>query len=86
MYYKNAYSMIKAFLKHGYLLREYRTNITLIPKNEKDSMKKVIQYRLISLCNVSYKFISKILLIVASSSSQNSIAFSKYIYPKQGYE
>lgn len=53
--------MVKDFLKHGHILRDLnRTNITLIQK-KKDRPKKVSEYRPISLCNVSFKFISKLL-------------------------
>lgn len=48
--------MIKTFLRHGHLLKESNnTHITLILK--KDNLENVSNYRSISLCNVSYKFI-----------------------------
>lgn len=57
---KNICSMVKVFLKHGRLLRDLnRTNITFIPK--KDKPEKVNEYRPISLFNISYKFISKLI-------------------------
>lgn len=57
---KNISHMIIAFLKHGYLLRELnKTHITLIPKN--DNPRKVSDCRRISLCNVTYKLILKLL-------------------------
>lgn len=56
----NICGMIKALLRHGYILRTLnRTNITLIPK--KDKLEKINDCRPISLFNMSYKFISKLL-------------------------
>ena len=52
--------MVRAFFHNGHLLKEMnRTFITLIPKLE--SPKTSHHYRPISLCNVSYKIIAKIL-------------------------
>lgn len=52
--------MVKSFLKYGHLLKEIdRTHITSIPK--KENPKRVSDYRPISLCNVSYNFIYKVL-------------------------
>lgn len=48
------------FFQTGYLLKEINhTNVALIPKIENPSM--VTHYRPISLCNVVYKIISKLL-------------------------
>lgn len=52
--------MMEAFSKHGHQLRDLNlTNITLILK--KDNPVNIRDYRPTSLCNVSYKFISKLL-------------------------
>lgn len=52
--------MVKAFFLSGYLFRELnRTSIVLIPK--KDNPVRVTDDRPISLYNVFYKFISKLL-------------------------
>lgn len=57
---KTNYCMIQAFLHHEDLLTELNNiNITLFSK--KDNPERVNNYRTISLCNVSYKFISKLL-------------------------
>lgn len=57
---KNVFGLINSFLKHGRLPQELdTTDITLIPK--KDNQEKVNDYRPSSLCNISYKFISKLL-------------------------
>lgn len=48
---KYIFHMVQAFLHYGYLLKDLnRTYISLIPK--KENLKKVCNYRLISLCNV----------------------------------
>lgn len=52
--------MIKAFLHRWYILRELNeTYITHIPK--KDNPTKVSDFRPVSLCNITYQFISKLL-------------------------
>lgn len=52
--------MVQRFFSNGYMLSELNYNfIALIPKL--DSQTKISQYRPISLCNVSYKIIFKIL-------------------------
>jgi hypothetical protein len=54
-------NMVKAFFHLGFLLKSLNhTFITLIPKVR--TPKRVTQFRPISLCNVSYKIISKILV------------------------
>lgn len=53
-------SVVQHFFKHGFLLKSLNpTFITLIPKSNKAC--QVDQYRPISLCNVTYKIISKII-------------------------
>lgn len=57
---KIIYHIIRAFLQHGHRLKELSlTHIMLIP--EKDTFEKVSDYGHISLCNISYKFVSKLL-------------------------
>ena len=52
--------MVKAFCYNGHMLKEInKTFITLIPKY--DSLESTNYFRPISLCNVSYKIIAKIL-------------------------
>ena len=52
--------VVRSFFAGGHILSEInRTNICLIPKSSKAST--VNQFRPISLCNVAYKIISKIL-------------------------
>ncbi|XP_013738880.1 uncharacterized protein LOC106441631 [Brassica napus] len=51
---------VKGFLQHNILdPRLSQTNICLIPKTDRPS--EMSEFRLISLCNVSYKIISKVL-------------------------
>lgn len=68
LFYQTYWSIVKHdvvatvqhFFASGYLLRSLNhTNIVLIPK--KDNPTLASRYRPISLCNVLYKFISKIL-------------------------
>lgn len=49
-----------AFFKHCYLLRELKKTHTMLILG-KENLKEVNNYRAIILCNVSYKFILKIL-------------------------
>lgn len=52
--------MVRACLHRGYLLKEFNeTYITLIP--EKKNPLKIHDFRPINLCNVAYKFISKLM-------------------------
>ena len=54
-------NMVKAFFHSGFLLRSLNhTYITLIPKVP--TPERVTQFRPISLCNVTYKIISKVLI------------------------
>jgi hypothetical protein len=54
-------NMVKAFFHSGFLLKSLNhTFISLIPKVP--TLERVTQFRPISLCNVSYKIISKILV------------------------
>lgn len=65
------------FFRTGEILEEFnRTNIVLIPKvpNPED----VSQFRSISLCNYSYKILSKIL------ANRLKIVFPEIISPEQG--
>lgn len=56
----SGFNMIRAFLHHRFLLRQLTgMYITLIPQKENPT--KVNDLRPISLCNVAYKFISKVL-------------------------
>lgn len=51
---------VQFFFREGYLIKPLNhTFITLIPKKEKPNL--VQHFRLISLCNVVYKIITKIL-------------------------
>lgn len=53
-------SVVQHFFKHGFLLKSLNhTFITLIPKSKKGC--QVDHYRPISLCNVTYKVISKMI-------------------------
>lgn len=64
------YNMIRAFLHHGQVFKELNnTYITLIPK--KENLFKVNDFRPINLCNFSYKFISKLLVIDYIQCSQS---------------
>lgn len=71
--------MVKSFFQSGRLLRELNhTNIVLIPKGDKP--RKITQFRPISLCNVVYKIISKVLTnrlkkVVSKVISPNQSAF-----------
>lgn len=52
--------MVQDFFHHGYMLKALNHSfITMIPKSDHSS--KIGHYRPISLCNVAYKIISKIL-------------------------
>lgn len=52
--------VVQSFFRDRYMLKDLNfTFITLIPKNDKASL--VTHYRPISLCNVLYKIISKLL-------------------------
>ena len=69
--------MVSAFFHNGHLLKEInRTFITLIPKLE--GLEASHHYRPISLCNVSYKIISKILV------NRVKPLLNKIISPLQG--
>lgn len=73
---KTIYRTIKAFLYHGHLFRELNnTQIVLNPK--KDNPKRVNDYRPISLCNVWYRFIAKLL------TNRLQVVFRKLISPLQ---
>lgn len=53
-------SMVQKFFRHGHMLKELNhTHITLIPKTQSANI--VSKFRPISLCNVGYKVISKII-------------------------
>jgi hypothetical protein len=53
--------MVKAFFHSGFLLKSLNhTFITLIPKT--NTLELVSQFRPISLCNVTYKIISKLMV------------------------
>lgn len=53
-------TMVQDFFRHGHMLSTLNhTNIVLIPKVDNPSL--IGQFRSISLCNVAYKLISKIL-------------------------
>lgn len=68
--------MIQNVFRRGFLLREMNhTNIALIPKVENPNL--VTHYRPISLCNVSYKILSKIL------SNRLKIVLPRLISPLQ---
>ena len=69
--------MVRAFFHNGHLLKEInRTFITLIPKLE--SREASHDYRPISICNVSYKIIAKIL------ANRVKPLLNKIISPLQG--
>ena len=69
--------MIKAFFYNGHLLKEInKTFITLIPKSK--NPKSTNHFRPISLCNVCYKFIAKIL------ANRVKQLLNKIISPLQG--
>lgn len=66
---KNIYCMRLGFLKDGLLSGLSKMHMTIIPK--RDNPEKVTDYRQISLCNPSYKFISKVLANRLSMYSLN---------------
>ncbi|GLT66683.1 hypothetical protein SLA2020_390370 [Shorea laevis] len=69
-------SSVRSFFLRGFMLKRLNhTNITLIPKKENPYM--VNQFRPISLCNVVYKIISKIL------AARLKPLLHKLIYPLQ---
>ena len=69
--------MLRDFFHNGHLLKEInKTFITLIPKLE--SPKASHHYRLISLCNVSYKIIAKIM------ANRVKTLLNKIISPLEG--
>lgn len=73
---KSVCSMVKSFFHSGYLLKQLNhTFIALIPKTANPA--SVSQFRPISLCNVSYKIISKLL------ANRLKQVLSKLISPTQ---
>ena len=57
---KSVCKMVKAFFYNGHMLKEInKTFITLIPKS--DDPESTNHFRPISLCNICYKIIAKIL-------------------------
>lgn len=52
--------MVRSFFNHGHMLKELnKTYITLVPENSNHV--NLNHYRPISLCNISYKIILKVL-------------------------
>lgn len=53
--------MVRSFFNHGYILKELNMiHITLVQKN--NNPLSINHYKPFSLCNISYKIISKILI------------------------
>lgn len=80
---KSVRRWLKSFLTSGYLLKEInKTNITLFLQSSYSE--KVSHFRLVSLCNVSYKTTSKFLADIQCIILHKIIfSISKYFHPTQ---
>ena len=78
---QDIFIVVKAFFHSGFLLKSLNHSfITLIPKI--NSLEEVSHFRPISLCNVNYKIIFKLLVNRLKPFMDSLITFSKCIHSR----